>query len=294
MLAVKLLSLNIWDLPIPLPGVNHRRRRKEILKRVPQLGADLVLIQEAFRPAFKLELRRALPDYYADHYLAGSRRRWGVRFDTSGGLLTLSRWPVLRSRYLPARALPGMRWDERLGSKGCLLTLIGTPAGPLWVGNLHLHAGTGRNARRARALQVRDLLQALPYPESTSLLLGGDFNMDPATEQLDEPTGLDLLFQAGFREVAGAAGGHLATVVQRRNRYARYWPGRHPDRRLTHFFCRGGGIRPVAGSVSVCLDDPPVSDHFGLMARFELAPAGAVPQTAGVEHQVAGIGAGAE
>jgi endonuclease/exonuclease/phosphatase family metal-dependent hydrolase len=290
MLAVKLLSLNIWDLPIPLPGVNHRRRRLEILKRVPPLGADVVLIQEAFRPAFKLALRRALPDYYGDHYLAGSRRRWGVKWDTSGGLLTLSRWPVLRSRYLPAYTVPGMRWDERLGSKGCLLTLLSTPAGHLWVGNVHLHAGTGENARRARVLQVRHLLQALPPPGRERLVLGGDFNMDPATERLEEPTGWDLLLAAGFREVAGGLGGSLATVVQRRNRYARYWPGRHPDRRLTHFFYWGKGIRPMPGSACVCLDDPPVSDHFGLMAHIELTPAGAAARSAGAQCQVLGLG----
>jgi endonuclease/exonuclease/phosphatase family metal-dependent hydrolase len=276
MLAIKLLSVNIWDLPIPLPGVNHRWRRREIVRRIPPLGADVVLIQEAFRPSFKLELRRALPAHYADHYAGRRRRCAGLWLDASGGLLTLSRWPVLRSRYLPARTFPGMRWDERLGSKGCLLTLLRTPAGLVWVGNVHLHAGTSLKARRARALQVRHLLGELP-PSGSPLLLGGDFNMDPATEQLDEPTGFALLLGAGLREAAGGVGGRLATVVQRRNRYARYWPGRHPDRRLTHVFYRGDEIRPVKGSVSVCLDDPPVSDHFGLMADFALAPVAATP-----------------
>ncbi len=274
MLSFTVLSLNIWDLPIPLPGVNHRWRRQQLLHRLPELDADIILIQEAFRPEFKLEIKTALSGYFADGYLTEHRRRWGITFDGSGGLLTLSRWPVIWSHYLPALVFPQMSPDERLAAKGCLLTAIDAPAGRVAVGNVHLYAGMGPRSGRARALQGGHLLEALSrhlHDHRDPLLLGGDFNMAVETERVESGfTGFDLLHQAGFREVANGTSGRLATVVQSRNRYARYWPGRRPDRRLSHLFYRGPGLRPANGGAWICFDDPPVSDHFGFMASLEL------------------------
>lgn len=271
MLSFTALSLNIWDLPIPLPGVNHRWRRQQLLRRLPGLDADIVLIQEAFRPEFKLELTAALSGYHTDHYVAKRRRQWGITFDQSGGLLTLSRWPVIWSRYLPARPFLWMRPDERLGAKGCLVTALDTPAGRFLVANVHLYAGLRTRCGRIRALQIRRLLETLPDEPSLPLLLGGDFNMAPETEGVERgPTGFELLHQAGFREAAECVDGPLATWVYSRNPYARYWPGWRPDRRVTYLFYRGAGLRPPNRSARLCLDDPPVSDHFGFMASLEL------------------------
>lgn len=281
MLSITVLSLNIWDLPVSLPGVDHHRRRERLLSRLPEVDADVVLIQEAFRPDFKLQLKATLRGHYADHYLAKRRRHWGITFDQSGGLLTLSRWPVISSQYLPARTFLWMRPDERLGAKGCLFTTIDTPAGRLAVGNVHLYAGRRARCSRVRALQTRRLLQTLADDGSAPVLLGGDFNMAPETERVARgPTGFELLHQAAFREVADCADGPLATWVQNRNPYARYWPGRRPDRRVTHLFYRGMGFRPEKGSAAVCLHDPPVSDHFGFLASFKLEPPSAARHTA--------------
>src|SRR5690349_3315465 len=98
-MKIRLVSINIWDLPVPLPGFARASRRRALLDQLTALDADLVLVQEAFLPAFKLRLAQSLAAHHPDHYLGQHRRRLWLSMDASGGLATFSRFPVERSRY---------------------------------------------------------------------------------------------------------------------------------------------------------------------------------------------------
>ena len=268
-MLIRLLSINIWDLPVPLPGFARRRRRRRLLEHLPRADADLVLIQEAFLPSFKPRLAAALVRYHADHYLNHRRRPFGLPMDGSGGLATFSRFPLAGSRYVPFRCWRRMRPEERLGRKGALWTEIETSGGRILVGNVHLYAGGGAGNGRARSMQTQHLLQQLRRLPKLPTIVAGDFNMALEHEHTnDGPTGFELMGEAGFTEIAGGASPGIVTVSPRRNRFARYTPWAKPERRLTQVFFRGDGFH-VAEPPRVCLDDPPVSDHFGLVVTLE-------------------------
>lgn len=236
-----------------------------LLEALPRLDADLILIQEAFRPRMRRALARALPAMHAD----GRARSWrwfgALPMDGAGGLLTLSRWPIVSTSYRPARRFRRMKPDERIGRKGCLWTRIATPVGPLLVGNMHLYAGNTPTAAHVRAIQARDVLLHGESEPGTPTVLGGDCNWDLEFEHSERgPTGQEVMRAAGFCEVADDRSDGIETMDARHNPYARYVPWHRPARRLSHLFLRGPGIDRGPEPPHLCLRDPPVSDHYGL------------------------------
>jgi endonuclease/exonuclease/phosphatase family metal-dependent hydrolase len=269
-MRIRVLSINIWDLPVPIPGFERARRRRDLLEQLPGTGADLVLIQEAFLPRFKPRIAEVLPDHQCDRFLDHRRRRLGLEMDGSGGLMTFSRFRLLDCRYVPFECWPGMKLDERIGKKGCLWVEVETPGGPVRIGNVHLYAGLGPTNAQVRAKQTRHLLDQLAEMEPMPTVLAGDFNMALELEQTrDGPNGFELLDRAGFTEIAAGASTGIATMSAKANRFARYLSFRNPERRLTQVFYRGG-VR-LAEPPQLTLDRPPVSDHLGLIVTLELA-----------------------
>lgn len=191
--------------------------------------------------------------------------------DSTGGLLTLSRWPIGRTVFEPSRRLPGIRPDERLARKGWLWTEILTPGGTLWAANVHLYAGNTSFDGRIRTIQTRQLVRTAPVPKDVPVLLAGDFNMAREHERAERKrTGFDVLHEAGFIEMLDGKSDGLKTMAPSINPHARYMPSHRPDRRLTQMFFRGPGLSPGPDHPQLCLHDPPVSDHFGLVATFRL------------------------
>jgi endonuclease/exonuclease/phosphatase family metal-dependent hydrolase len=271
-LVLRLVSINIWDLPVPVPGLDRTLRRERLRAQLPRQDADLVLLQEAFVPGFRRTLLSSLPEYHADARALERRRHWLISMDGAGGLLTLSRWPIRRTVYQPARRFRSMKPDERIGRKGTLWTDIETPLGPLLVGNLHLYAGNRPIDARVRAVQVRQTLGHPLLREGIPTVLAGDFNMAAEFEQPSRgPSGFDLLGAHGFVEIAGGFSPGLMTMAPSKKRYARYAPWHRPDRRLTHVFYCGSGLRRGPEPPALCLHAPPVSDHFGLRVTLTLA-----------------------
>ncbi|HKI95480.1 MAG TPA: endonuclease/exonuclease/phosphatase family protein [Gemmatimonadales bacterium] len=271
-LTLRLVSINIWDLPIPLPGIRRRLRRRRLLRALPALDPDILLVQEAFIPRFRHRIAAVLPDHYMDPLCNTTRRHGLLRMDATGGMVTFSRWPILRAEFQPTRSFPGMKPDERVGRKGCLWVELDTPAGHLMVGNVHCYAGPLPIHARVRAVQARQLA-ARAASIHGPLLIGGDFNMAMEHEAAErEINGFDVLREAGFHEAAEGRSAGIATMAPSTNKFARYMPWhRHVDRRLTQVFYRGPGLTP-ARPPRLCLDQPPVSDHLGLLAEFRLTP----------------------
>jgi endonuclease/exonuclease/phosphatase family metal-dependent hydrolase len=147
---------------------------------------------------------------------------------------------------------------------------VHTPAGDLLVGNIHLYAGSSPLDAHVRAIQARDLLLHGELRQPLPTILAGDFNWDLDFEHSERgPTGYAIMLEAGFREIAQGRSAGIVTMDPKANRYARYVPWHRPPRRLTHVFYRGG-LGPGPDPPAVCLNDPPVSDHFGLRATLEL------------------------
>lgn len=266
--VIRLVSINIWDLPIHVPFGDRHGRRRHLLDQLPALDADIVFVQEAFRPEFRARLRAHMPHAHCAPDPDPSRRVLWMRMDRHGGLMTFARWPITHATFQPWRTPPRQRIDERIGRKGCLWTRLDTPAGALLVGHVHMYAGVANGDARARRVQTRELLTRGQLDDHTPTLLMGDFNMARDVEVPHEGrTGFDHLDAEGFVEIAGGMTGTLATMAPLRNRYAAFVQRVRRGRRLTQVFLRG--VHPGSTPPRICLDDPAVSDHFGLAAELE-------------------------
>jgi endonuclease/exonuclease/phosphatase family metal-dependent hydrolase len=273
-LAIRLVSLNMWDLPIPLPRFDRRLRRRRLLEQLPGVDADVLLFQESFRPGFRRALTRGCDGFEGHADCAMGRWFLFVPMDRTGGLLTLSRWPIVAQRYQRAHWFRTLKLDERIGGKGCLWTRVRTPAGELLLGNVHLYAGNNPVDAHVRAVQAREILMHGELRPDLPVIMAGDFNWDLDFEHSERgPTGHAVMLEAGFREIADGRSEGIVTMDTKANRYARYVPWHRPPRRLTHVYYRGPGLSGGPEPPALCLNDPPVSDHFGLRATLTLAAA---------------------
>jgi endonuclease/exonuclease/phosphatase (EEP) superfamily protein YafD len=127
-----------------------------------------------------------------------------------------------------------------VGQRGAAVMQVRTPAGPVWVVAVHLHWPYPHGQPRQVARLVGELA-ALEGP----IVLGGDFNMVPWSATLRK-----------FERATGSqrAGRVYRTFVHKGS------PLRLP---IDHVLVPGGrgvlALRPLLGS-----------DHFGLLARFDL------------------------
>ncbi|MDE0051944.1 MAG: endonuclease/exonuclease/phosphatase family protein [Rhodospirillales bacterium] len=259
-----------------VPHVVPRAARLAPALRV--LGADIVLLQELVPQRVKRALATELRDLYP--HTAGideDTRFYGT------GLLTLSRHPIEDAACTP---FAEQTFEEGLfGPRGMLICTVRTPGlGPCRVLNLHATAGGASRKRRRQGVpgrksaQIAEAIAAAGAPFDGPVVLGGDFNSDPAT---DAAAG-KRLGAAGFSDASALVPGSLgppgtwdpANPLNRSRASG-------PARRVDHIFVRSRGGQPVeARDVRIVLDEPavpvpegdavPLSDHYGLLAT--LAP----------------------
>ena len=179
---LRVVTLNVWALPVPIPTQQKWRRLNRLPRALAELDADIVVLQELFDLRARRRLLRELcPPYAAAPDAIQARRILGlVPSDMTGGLLVLSRLPILSSRFVPHLREPGMKLDERLGQKGALIVQVDSPIGRLTILAVHLYAGTRPEDGRRRRAQLARLLETLhAEADPGPILLAGDINVSP-------------------------------------------------------------------------------------------------------------------
>ncbi len=268
-MQLKVLTFNTWG--VPLFSRDRAARMRAIGRALATMGVDVALLQEVFYP----KDRRLLTDMAAAGGLAYSRY-----FDSGligSGLLTLSRYPIVKSDFLRFR-LNGRPQDlirsDYYAGKGAGRVRIETPAGMVDAYNAHFIApylewGPDRFA----AHRVAQALEAGQYIAEQSgdapAVLGCDLNCYP-----DDDTYRTLIAAGGL---AQACAGEDQTAE--RNGYANI----HPPSRYDYIFARPGrGCSLSARQARIVLGGEPqpnpegvrgYSDHYGVLTEFELAPA---------------------
>ena len=100
---------------------------------------------------------------------------------TNGGVLILSRWPIVDTSYIFYRAAAG---EERLASKGAVCSILDTPEGARTLIGTHMQSW--KKHEKVRRKQFRELFEwARTFPDTTPTLIVGDFNVDFHGERLD-------------------------------------------------------------------------------------------------------------
>ena len=258
---LRVLTWNIWWRFGP-----WERRRPAIAATLAQLGAAVIALQEVWSD----ETTNLAADLAAElgyHHVFAS----GMDFKGFGfGNALLSRWPIARYELtmLHGRKETG---EGRLA----LFAEVDGPRGRLPMFSTHLNWRYDHS--RIRQRQVADLARFVDRvcPETFPPIVCGDFNAEPASEEIRMLTGLTTCPVEGlfFLDAWGGAGGEGPGYTwDHVNPYAsaRFEPNRRIDyilvgepkaRGAGHVVeCRVAGNQPVDGVWP--------SDHFAVLAEL--------------------------
>ena len=280
-LTLRVLSYNVWALPVPLPGMARRARLPRVAAALSAEGADIIALQEAFDVRFRGFVTSYLSETHPRHRSTPCERSIAglVRADCMGGLLTLTRSPVVDQRFEPHALTEDMRSDERLGGKGFMVSTLETPIGPVDVLNIHLYAGRDPADEAKRLMQVRDLARVLEEHGSLDrpLVLLGDLNVvhpSLASDGVTSPTFAFLVDSLGFVDAAPASAGSRFTYDVETNPYADIWYNRFEGRQIFDYVMvrvPPGFELDVGARHLVLTGDDALSDHFGVFTELSIS-----------------------
>jgi endonuclease/exonuclease/phosphatase (EEP) superfamily protein YafD len=162
---------------------DSRARIKALAAILEESPYDVVCLQEVISPLNLAALRRATPSY---PHVAHGPSVPVVR----GGLVTLSRRPIVRRHFRPYR-FTGRPRLEGLLRKGVLLTRVRLGDEHITIANTHLTANMDNDwdlanpYTRIEANELAQLAELLAHPRLTDpLIVAGDFNVPRASPVL--------------------------------------------------------------------------------------------------------------
>lgn len=260
-MRLKILSFNIWDLPLFI--VKHRERRfKGLLNYLDEQDADIVCLQESFDVKHRRELYERFKDkYFFSGGLFDIRKILFLKaFDKSGGLLTLSKFPIVESRFVPYSRIFNSAFGEALARKGFLETVLETPMGKLKVINTHLHEEAFVFDRKVRLVQLKKVFRQMNGRGLPGIFIG-DFNQHSMARQGDFT---ELFDSIGFTHPLRAD--HISNELpsyRPENPYVEYWLNRTVlPKRFDYILVRGLeglGLRTMQYEPQKL--EPALSDH---------------------------------
>lgn len=280
-MEISCLSFNIWDLPVWLPKIDIKKRLARMPRPICALAPDLICLQESFNLANRRKLFFALPEGYCR---GGSERsRWMLPFlraDCTGGLAVISRFAFEGYRFIEHDLRARMRFDERLGRKGFIISQIQTRAGAVGVVNVHLYAGRSPRETDIRLRQLEHLFSELRqcFAAETPVILAGDFNASPTTHfplnTKYEPTPeYRRILAEGFIDTLPHFGTEHITYTGRQNVYAKLLiDASEIPKKLDYIFHRpGAGRKTETVEARVVFNGGEfLSDHNGVFCRLKI------------------------
>jgi endonuclease/exonuclease/phosphatase family metal-dependent hydrolase len=176
MKELRVVSYNILDLPLWFVK-NRESRIIQIADYLKSLNADIICVQESFDSLNRETIHNRLgADIYSATGGFNERRKVPLTYlDTTGGLLTFSKFPIKEWKFVPFKYF-GYSPIEYFVRKGMLEVVVETPRGPVQVINTHLHQ-EGRFVRSiARLKQLGLILEQIERRQGMPTILTGDFN----------------------------------------------------------------------------------------------------------------------
>ena len=156
--VVTTLSYNIWGLPIWLPKVGFNSRFKKIVRKINMESFDILCLQECFSSRARDILMKNIHSSYNifSEYICNEQRVPFLKMDCHGGLLTLSRFPIVEELFFSFPANDSMKLTELIGKKGVMISyIVDELKDTVAVVNTHLYAGQLHKDEQQRLLQIQ-------------------------------------------------------------------------------------------------------------------------------------------
>src|SRR5262245_7615675 len=98
---LKIVSFNIWDLPYWFVK-NRNQRILQIAEYLQRLDAEIICLQESFDVHHRRLLYEhlGLDKYYASGGFEETRKVPLALFDTTGGLVIFSKFPIIQHKFI--------------------------------------------------------------------------------------------------------------------------------------------------------------------------------------------------
>lgn len=258
------LTYNVALLPEP---VSHTLPTVRAARMAPHLaGFDALVLQEAFIDNARERIIEELADFYPYRSeLVGRDGAGGSPLVQDGGIIILSRWPIVRQATMTF----GMTCSgtDCLGDKGVAYAAIRKGDRTYHLFGTHAQSIFGRNAAEVRASQFElfaGFIAAQEIPGDEPVLLAGDFNVNAYSTEL---ASMLQILGATWPPVVGSV---KTTWDPDGNRWAE---GRAEW--LDYVLVVDGYAAPVAAwNRAVPLKDAELdlSDHYAVWGRVAMAP----------------------
>ena len=276
--AVQMVSFNAWALPIWLPGHDHSIRYGMIPQKLIDTGADIICIQEAFADSFRRELLSTTSDHYntCSNFRCNRSILGLVKMDCYGGLMTLSKFPIIDEEFFPFPKSRNMRWEESLGAKGFLVTQIQIDRDTAYIINTHLYAGLKIDDEQHQMHQIKYMHELLANRNilSHEVFLLGDLNVihPSIAEERSQPRSKVydyIVAEMGFMDSAPIVTKAEHTVDRAKNRYS---SDKNGSQKLDYCFHRSPSKNNYHLDKTEILfaGAERISDHMGWSSTYRL------------------------
>lgn len=180
---IDILSYNVWALPVWMPQSGIGNRYERISSHLLQSDHDIICLQESFNKRFRKKLIEKLGNryYHTDNHLCSQNIFGPVRRDCHGGLMTLSKYPIISEEFHEYERNEEMRFEEKIGHKGFLVSIIDCPGQVMAIINTHLYAGPYSDDETQRLHQIKQIhkfLQCNSLLNQMPVFLIGDLNIN--------------------------------------------------------------------------------------------------------------------
>ena len=268
---ISILTYNVWALPISLYKHDHFYRFPKIPHAVKNIDADIVCLQETFHPKLRTNLINVLGDKYeteSDYWCNQVIIPFIIK-DCQGGLMTLSKYPILSEQFYQFPRDEKYSLIEYVGAKGFLITKINVNGSIIYVINTHLYAGNNKHAEMQRGVQIdyiNHIINKEMNIESYPIFLVGDINIHHP-DVSHSPTYSKITNDMGFNDTKINVNENDYTSDCKYNSYVQK---EEPRSKLDYIFYKSNNQSQVIKS-NRCLDQKPLlSDHLGWLSYIKI------------------------
>jgi hypothetical protein len=266
-------------------GTNRGGAIQELIARIKANPPDVVGLCEVFVNSERQQIRTGLRHVYAHSH-------WGPDegdLHEDGGLLLLSKHPFLSKHASIYRQCAGF---DCMANKGMLHIRVQPPGSPVPYDIYYTHAqdiepnfdlniapdvvpiapDAGKKALYSQLLHVAHLYQACSNPHHPKIILG-DLNIPGEVPQHYDQLIQRLAKPVDMWVVAGNASSSGFTHTRSNNFYEDSEDAPSKDSRLDYVLMKAGqSFIPILKEIEILKwsrNGRQISDHFGLLARFD-------------------------